>query len=273
MATIPFGGDAAALASPRKTTVAVWLIGAAAALALHAGGVALAVAHMNRQDDDAAMGAPAIDVGVELASPQRDPSELPPGPDADASSETPPVVEQQQKVVDSALPKEQPTQTDDPDQQVAPEAPKQADEKQDDPTTAKAAASTESVASEATAMPSVETPQAAARTTAPAVGVGESAARVRATWQKQLVAHLNRHKRYPDNGARRDAQVSIRFTLDRLGHIVSMAIDRTSGDPAFDQAALAMMKRSDPAPAPPPIVADEGLSFSLPVIFRAGDKR
>jgi periplasmic protein TonB len=32
--------------------------------------------------------------------------------------------------------------------------------------------------------------------------------------------------------------------------------------------ALAMMRRSDPVPQPPPLVADEGLSFTLPVIFR-----
>ena len=34
-------------------------------------------------------------------------------------------------------------------------------------------------------------------------------------------------------------------------------------------AALAMLQRSDPVPAPPPLVADEGLSFSVPVVFRA----
>ncbi len=28
-----------------------------------------------------------------------------------------------------------------------------------------------------------------------------------------------------------------------------------------------MLQRSDPVPPPPPLVADEGLSFSLPVIF------
>ena len=33
-----------------------------------------------------------------------------------------------------------------------------------------------------------------------------------------------------------------------------------------------MMKRADPVPAPPPVLADEGLSFDVPVIFRA-DRR
>jgi len=30
-----------------------------------------------------------------------------------------------------------------------------------------------------------------------------------------------------------------------------------------------MMKRFDPVPAPPPLVADETLTFEIPVVFRA----
>jgi TonB family protein len=53
---------------------------------------------------------------------------------------------------------------------------------------------------------------------------------------------------------------------------VSANVKRSSGDKAFDDAALMMMKRADPVPAPPPALADEGLSFDLPVVFRA-DRR
>ena len=42
-----------------------------------------------------------------------------------------------------------------------------------------------------------------------------------------------------------------------------------SGDPAFDAAALAMLQRANPVPPPPPLVADDGLTFTLPVIFNA----
>jgi protein TonB len=60
--------------------------------------------------------------------------------------------------------------------------------------------------------------------------------------------------------------------LDRTGHVLSSSIVRGSGDASFDQAALDMLKRSDPVPAPPPLVADEGLIFTLPVIFRVKGK-
>ncbi len=42
---------------------------------------------------------------------------------------------------------------------------------------------------------------------------------------------------------------------------------------SFDNAALAMMRRADPVPPPPALIADEGLSFSLPVVFRAQGRK
>ena len=59
------------------------------------------------------------------------------------------------------------------------------------------------------------------------------------------------------------------FTIDRTGRVVSARIGSSSGDAAFDAAALEMMKRSDPVPAPPPLVTDETLTFEIPVAFRA----
>jgi protein TonB len=57
-----------------------------------------------------------------------------------------------------------------------------------------------------------------------------------------------------------------------MGHVLSASIQKGSGDAAFDEAALAMVRRSDPVPQPPPRVADEGLTFTLPVIFRVKGK-
>ena len=95
---------------------------------------------------------------------------------------------------------------------------------------------------------------------------------VKLTWQKALLSHLNRHKRYPVAAGRRSAEASVSFTLDRRGHVVSYSIKRSAGHPLFDDAALAMMKRADPVPPPPPVIADEGLTFEVPVQFRVGKK-
>jgi TonB family protein len=58
------------------------------------------------------------------------------------------------------------------------------------------------------------------------------------------------------------------FSIDEEGHVLSASIARGSGEDSFDEAALAMMRRADPVLKPPAFVAREGLSFTLPVIFR-----
>ncbi len=78
----------------------------------------------------------------------------------------------------------------------------------------------------------------------------------------------NRHKRYPAERSRKGAEIVVSFVLDRFGHVLSTSIVKGSGDAAFDEAALEMVRRSDPLPQPPPAVADEGLNFTLPVIFK-----
>jgi protein TonB len=133
-------------------------------------------------------------------------------------------------------------------------------------------ASQESAAAEATATPSLDNAPVGQRSIAPAQGSGDSARRVRATWQKELVAHLDKHKRYPVERAQKSAEIVVGFVLDRMGHVLSTSIVKGSGDLAFDEAALSMVKRSDPVPPPPPLVADEGLSFTLPVIFKVKGK-
>jgi periplasmic protein TonB len=252
----------------KGTSLAVWVLAAFGAVAIHAGCVALAFEYLQSDDLDEATGAIAIEVGIERTSPRLEPSDLPPGPDADASVASPAVVEQKAVVERTELPKAVPTETDDPDRLVTPNDVKKP--KDDDPEmpTVQATPSIESVASEATAMPSSETAPEAPRSVAPAVGPGESTQRVRMTWQKELAAHLDRHKRYPADRSRQPAEIVVRFELDRTGHVISASIMRGSGDTSFDEAALAMMRRADPVPPPPPRVADEGLTFTMPVIFR-----
>ena len=84
---------------------------------------------------------------------------------------------------------------------------------------------------------------------------------------------FDRHKRDPPDRAATAAEIVVSFELDRTGHILESHIERSSGDAAFDAAALAMMRRSDPVPVPPALVADEGLKFTLPVVFRVKGKR
>ena len=252
----------------QKPSRRLWIFAGVAALALHLGGAALAVAHLHNDEPDESLGAPAIEIGLELAALHREATDLPPGPDTDASVASPQLAEQKAEVKETDLPKDTPTEAEDADRVVTENESKKPDEDDAKVAAVQTSASTESVEAEATATPSSDAIPESPRSVAPAQGTGETARRLRATWQKQLLAHLDRHKRYPHERAQKSAEIYVRFTLDRMGHVLSTTIEKGSGDTAFDEAALAMVKRSDPVPAPPPLIADEGLSFTLPVIFR-----
>jgi protein TonB len=250
----------------------LWIFAALGALALHLGGAALAVAHLRSDEPEDDLGAPAIEIGLEMSSPRQDPADLPPGPDSDASVASPEMPEQKAEVKQTELPKDTPTETEDPDRVVTPNDTKKPIEDEAKVAAVQSSASQQSLAAEATATPSSENVPQGSRSVAPAQGVGESARLVRLTWQKELIAHLNKHKRYPAGRERKNVEILVSFVLDRMGHVLSESIVRGSGDRAFDEAALAMVRRSDPVPQPPPAVADEGLSFTLPVIFRVKGK-
>lgn len=260
------------LETEQKPSRRLWFLAAAGALALHLGCGALALAHLQEAETEDSLGANAIEVGIEFASLRREATDLPPGPDTDASVASPALADQKAELKEAELPKDVPSEAEDPDRVVTPNESNKP--KEDDPKIAavQTSASTESVAAEATATPSSEAIPEGPRSVAPAIGSGETARRVRATWQKELIAHLDKHKRYPAERSQKSAEILVSFALDRMGHVLSASIVKGSGDAAFDEAALAMVRRSDPVPQPPPLIADEGLSFTLPVIFRVRGK-
>jgi protein TonB len=256
------------LDSEQRPSRRLWICAGLAALALHLGGAALAFAHLRVDDPDDTLGAPAIEIGLEMTSPHLEQTDLPPGPDTDASVASPALAEQKAEIKESELPKDVPTEAEEPDRVVTPNETSKPKEEETKMAAVPTAASTESEAAEATATPSSENIPQGKRSIAPAQGTGESVRRLRVTWQKELMAHLDKHKRYPADRVRKSAEILVSFALDRKGHVLSTTIIKGSGDAAFDQAALAMVRKSDPVPPPPPLVADEGLSFTLPVIFR-----
>src|SRR6266545_2713497 len=173
----------------QKPSRRLWILAAVAALALHVGCGALAVAHLQTDELDDSLGAAAIEVGLELASLHREATDLPPGPDTDASVASPALAEQKAEVKETELPKDVPTEADDPDRVVTPNDSNKPKEEDSKIAAVQTNASTESVAAEATATPSSEAVRKGPRSIAPAQGIGESARRARVTWQKELMAH------------------------------------------------------------------------------------
>jgi protein TonB len=119
--------------------------------------------------------------------------------------------------------------------------------------------------SPATAAPKAANLQRAAINAAAMAGMSSSVSP--ATWRSMIMAHLNRHKRAPPGGGRGTSMVV--FTIDRSGRVLSARLAGSSGDAALDQAAVAIMRRASPVPAPPPNIGG-GVSILLTVPVRFG---
>ena len=96
----------------------LWGLAALAALALHLGGVALAVAHLQGTDADEGLGANGVEIAFEMASPKVTDDQLPPGPDTDASMASPQLAEQKAEVKETELPQDKPTEPEEADRVV-----------------------------------------------------------------------------------------------------------------------------------------------------------
>jgi periplasmic protein TonB len=124
----------------------------------------------------------------------------------------------------------------------------------------------------ATAPPAAAVPDARAAAPDPGRVPQPSPAAV-ATWQHQLVARIERYKRYPSQAKGERGVAGLAFRLDRHGNIISSRIIHSSGSAILDAEALATIKRAEPFPAPPADIPDNGLSFILPIRYAAAAQR
>lgn len=121
------------------------------------------------------------------------------------------------------------------------------------------------------AVPRVETPPASA-TTAPASIPAPPAAAVSSgvsDWRGQVLAALNRVKRYPPSAEARRQQGApwIRFVIDRSGRVLSARLERSSGVAALDREAAALPPRAQPLPPPPDDLPGDTVELVVPVEF------
>lgn len=244
----------------------LWIFAALMALALHLGGAALALANL-RSDGDEALGAAGVTFDVELASPNAPDLDLPPGPDSDQSPPQDEMIEQKAEVKDADLPKDRPVEAEDPDRLVTPNDTKKP--KEDDPRIAavETQAQEYSPASEAMARRKLDESSRESETaTAPNPGIGKDRMKQTAKWGKLISAYFELHKRYPENKSKA-TKVKLSLVINRRGNVLSVNVAESSGDAAFDDAALSMVRRSDPVPPPPAGLTDDQFAFNLDVNF------
>lgn len=259
-------------AAGAATTVAAlrWTLAGIAVAALHGGGVWLA---LNWPRPAEAVGDPPAAIMMELAplalAPEVPQQDIAPGPEMVEAEEQP--EPEPEKPVEEEV---------EPEPERPPEPPEETEIKP--PETPKVEKA------EAVLPPKVEPPkpkpkpkkkqqQAAPRTTAPptsraqpadrmaAPAEGVSASMSAASWRGALMAHLNRHKRFPPGGSQGVALVA--FSITHSGVVTSVRLVRSSGDGALDTEAVGLVRRASPVPAPPPSVGGNSLSLTVPVRF------
>lgn len=111
-------------------------------------------------------------------------------------------------------------------------------------------------------------PKTTAPKSVPAPPANHISSNAEATWEAMLLAHLEKHRRYPSAArARRDQGVAhVRFTMNRQGQVLGAAILRSSGSAALDRAALDTIRRAQPLPSIPEDRPDP-LELTVPVEF------
>ena len=97
----------------------LWILAAIAAVALHVGGAALALANLQADDGDEGLGAAGAEFAVEMTSPPVQESNLPVAPsESDESEERPALPEQKTETKETDLPQDRPQQVEDADRIV-----------------------------------------------------------------------------------------------------------------------------------------------------------
>lgn len=93
------------------------------------------------------------------------------------------------------------------------------------------------------------------------------AAAIRASFQRRLLAHLERHKRYPRMAEtrRQTGTGYLRFRMDRDGNVLSFHVVKSSGHTLLDDEILDLIRRAQPLPVLPP--EQDQLEFTAPIQF------
>jgi protein TonB len=260
------------------------------ALGIHSAGAIMLLGHWQPRQDTLA-GGPVIMVGfaVEAAAPETVQTDLPPGPpqpqaDAVAPTETASIAPAAPAPAEEVY-AEQPA-AHEPTPQSAPVPPAKAtvteqitmltvmppprpqgkieqarrqQKKNEEQATRRRASLASAPSPSANASP---------RAVAPSPGADAQARHALSNWTSQLVARLERHKRYPDGARAEHGVTQLAFSVDRSGRVHDARILRSSGSALLDRETLALVRRAQPLPPPPKGVSGARVPVVVPIRYR-----
>ena len=89
----------------------------------------------------------------------------------------------------------------------------------------------------------------------------------RTTWTRQVVALIERNKRYPADARGAVGTTQLTFSLDRQGRVIDSRIVKSSGNVALDREVLDLVKRAQPFPLAPTDMTGENFPLTVPILF------
>jgi protein TonB len=244
-----------------------WSLAAAIVCAAHFGLMG-AYLLMPKAEPEGAAESPAV--LVELAPvpvAPASPDDIAPGPDMLEAQPTPKPAEQVEPEVVEPMPK-----TEAPAEVTLPLPEPKAVEKKPEENPDKQKSETKPVEENTPAPRTTAAPRSqqstAATPQAPSPGSAASRAAI-ASWRDLLLARLQQSKRYPSSAEARREQgvVTLSFSVDRNGRVLSRSIARSSGVAALDEEVLAMVQRAQPLPAFPPAMTQQSVNLVVPIRF------
>ena len=111
--------------------------------------------------------------------------------------------------------------------------------------------------------------QQANQAAAPMPGASSRNSDAAPNWKTQLVAALERQKRYPSEARGDQGTAQLAFNVDRQGGVHNARVTRSSGSSVLDHEALALVQRAQPLPPPPPEVSGAQIPIVVPIRYNA----
>ena len=256
-----------------RLPISRWVLAALVVLGVHAGAVALTFMHWEEEEADDIGGAVVIELAPIAAVAPVDTPDMERGPVL--TEEVAPSAQSSTEIKQDTpkeMPKVEPSPAPEPEVALPaprPEQKEEPEEEQNEEAVAEQLNQNEQQAPMvAMAPPRVEaepSPNAA-----PSQGRAASEARAQATWQKSLLKHLDRHKRYPTaaRNNRVEGTVVVAFKISQNGNVTASHVVKSSGSSLLDEEALDVLRRADPVPEPPSHINGSALDLVLPIQFK-----
>jgi protein TonB len=252
-----------------------WGLAAVMMVSLHAGAGALALMHWPEEEAvEEAAGMFLLELAPMPAAPPSEQHNLAIGQRSEEAAAAVAPTEEVKEKSEVETPKvEEAPLAPEPEVEVEKQKPvEEVEEKEaeEDPRPEQKATPQASAASQQTAAPPPVDAPPAPVAAAPQQGDSKKPSKAALSWQKSIVLHLNKHKRFPSEARRKGQEgiANVSFAIDRSGKVISAHLDQSSGSTLLDAEALSVLERASPFPPPPDDVPHLTIRMSLPVQFK-----